>query len=265
MIYQNAAIGRGLVNYQEHPGEGVIVEFPVFDEVSGSASPGEGTEPTAQTLNVTMPTATMAKRSVFVQLSGLAIKGAGSKIVSQIGATMGMAKAKQDDAQIFSIVTATTDFSSSVGATNTAMSITVALAGLLLIQQAEVAETINCVVDANGYNDIRTGLLPVANDDTITGALTDTVSINGLASRAYGMNWYVTERIGSGTVDATTEVTNGLIFVKSAIGYAHAWSPGNNGLEIDRIASSDVSNLILNYYDSAIVTKPTGIVKVAYV
>ena len=59
-------------------------------------------------------------------------------------------------------------------------------------------------------------------------------------------------------------MTNGLIFVKSAIGYAHAWSPGNAGVEIDRIASSDVNNLILNYYDKAIVTKPTGVIKVAY-
>jgi len=264
-IYQNAALGRQLVHVEDVDGiEGVTVEFPAFTAVTGSASPAEGTEPTAHTLDLTMPTATIAKRSVFIQLSGLAIKGAGSRITGQIGRAMAMAKAKQDDAQIFGIVTATTNWGTQAGQTNGALTITNALAGLLLIQTNEVYEPINCVVDANGYDGIRLGLTPVANDDGISNPTANEVIANGMASRAFGMNWYVTERISSGTVTATASVTNGLIFVQSGIGYAHAWSPASTGVEMERLASTDTWNLIMNYYDSAIVANTKGVVKLYY-
>ena len=75
------------------------------------------------------------------------------------------------------------------------------------------------------------------------------------------MSWYVTPRIGSGMVTATTEVYNGLIFVKSGIGYAHAWSPGNTGVEAQREASEDMWKLVINYYDSSIVAHTPGVCK----
>lgn len=265
-IYQNLALGRSLVHVEDIDGRiGNTVEFPAFTEVTASASPAEGAAPTYHTMDLTMPTATVAKRAVGVQLSGLALRGAGSQITSQIGRAMALAKVKQDDTQIFNILTATTEFATSAGQTNGALTITNALAGLLLIQQNEVMERINCVTDANGYNGIRTALTPVANDDTVAGALSDQVQAEALASRAFGMDWYVTERISAGTVTATAGVTNSLIFVRSGIGYAHAWSPANSGVELDRIAGTDTWDLLLNYYDSAIVANTKGIVKLYHI
>lgn len=262
-IYQNASLGRMLVHVEDVDGqEGNTVEFPAFTEVAGSISAGEGTAPTFHTMDLTMPTGTLGKRNVAVQVSGLAYRGAGSKIVSQIGKAMAMAKAKQDDVAIFNIVTGTTEWTTSTGATNAALTITSALAGLLLLQNNEVYETINCVTNANGYNGIRTALTPVANDDTAASiGIVEDITRNGLASRAFGMDWYVTQRISSGTQTATTEVTNSLIFVKSGIGYAHAWSPANSGVELERSAAADTWDLIMNYYDTSIVANTKGVCK----
>ena len=54
------------------------------------------------------------------------------------------------------------------------------------------------------------------------------------------------------------------MFVKSAIGYAHSWSPEGPGLEIDRNVTLDAYDLIMNYYDSAINSNAKGIVKLHY-
>ena len=265
LVYQNLALGRQLVHVEDVDGkEGLVVEFPEFTAVTGSTGPAEGGAPTAHTLNLTIPVATLAKRNVYIQLSGLALKGAGSKIQNKIGEAMGMAKAKQDDTSIFGILNGTTNFATSAGATNATLSITAVLAGLLLIQQNEVNEPINCVVDALGYDGIRVGMTPVANDDGVSTSVSDEVTRQGIASRAFGLNWFVTERIDSATVDSTSNVTGGLMFVKSAIGYAHSWSPAGNGLEVDRDVKLDVFDMIMNYYDSSILANTKGIVKLHY-
>lgn len=266
-INQNVALGRNLVTVQDVDGSiGNTVEFPRFTEVSGSTGPAEGTAPTYHTMDLSMPTATLGKRSVAIQLSGLAYRGAGSQIVSQIGRAMALAKAKQDDKAIFNIVTATTDWATSTGQTNAALTITNALAALLVLQQNEVTEPISFVTNAQGYNGIRTALTPVANDDGVSGAsdVANEVMRNALASRAFGMNWYVTQRISSGTVNATTQVWNSLAFTKSGIGYAHAWSPAMMGVELQRNADTDTWDLIMNYYDSAIVAYASNVCKVAH-
>lgn len=262
-IYQNASVGRQLVTVKDVDGEpGNTIEFPRFTEVTGITNAAEGTAPTYFTMDLTMPTATIAKRNVAIQLSGLAVRGSREDIVQKAGMAMALAKAKQDDTAIFNVVTATTEYTTGTGATNAALTITNALAALLLLQKNEVMEPISFVTNATGYNGIRTALTPVANDDGVSNAVAEDVIRNALASRAFGMNWYVTERISSGTVTATTQVYNSLAFVKSGIGYAHAWSPFGSGVQLDHIPGTDTMDLIMNYYDSAIVAHGPGVCKV---
>ena len=261
-VYQVASLGRQLVMVEDVDGTpGITVEFPRFTEVVGSTGVAETGTPTSHQIDLTMPTATLERRSIYVPISGLSQKGAGSRIVEQIGKAMALAKAKQDDAAIFGIVTGTTNWTTGTGATNAALSISHALAGLLLLEKNEVNETINCVVHPQQYNGIRTALTPVANDDGISNDVSNEVVRNALASRAFGMNWYVTPRIGTGTVNSTSGVYNGLIFVKSGIGYAHAWSPGSTGVEAQRQAKTDTWDMIINYYDSSIVAHGPGVCK----
>ena len=261
-VYQNMAIGRSLATVQDVDGQpGNTVEFPRFTEVDGSASVGEMSTPTSHQMDLSMPTLALGRRSVYVRISGLALRGSRENMVQKIGQAIGMAKAKQDDASIFGVLTGTTDWGSRAGATNANLSITHALDALNLLELNEVSEPINCVVHPFQYKTIRSALTPIANDDGVAVALASDMARSAFVSQAFGMSWFVTNRIGSGTEDATANVRNGLVFVASGLGYAHAWSPASSGVEVKREATTDHYDLIVNYYDSSGVINNPGIVK----
>lgn len=261
-IYQDMAIGQALVTYQSVDGiPGTVVEFPRFTEVVGSTGVAETATPTSHQMDLTMPTMQVARRSIFVPISGLAVKGARGPIVQQIGRAIGMAKAKQDDTAIFNVVTGTTDWSTGAGATNAALTITNALDALNLLELNEISETVVAVVHPFQYKTVRSALTPIANDDGVAVQLASEMARNAFVSRAFGMNWFVTNRISKGTVNATANVYNGLVFVQSGIGYAHAWSPAANGVEAQRQAKTDNWDLVVNYYDTAGVIHGPGVCK----
>jgi hypothetical protein len=260
-IYQDRAIGPDLVTFQDVSGiPGTVVEFPRFTEVVGSTGVAENTAPTSHQLDLSMPTLTLARRAVYIGLSDLAKKGARGNVVAQIGRAMAEAKAKQDDAAIFGVLTATTNWTTGTGATNAALTITNALDALNLLEKNEVNEEIYCVVHPHQYKSIRSALTPVANDDGVAVGVASDMARDAMVSRAFGMNWFVTNRIGSGTVTATANVYNGLVFAKSAIGYAHAWGEAN-GVEAQRAVELAMTKLIINYFDAAGVIYGSGVAK----
>ena len=260
-IYQNVSVGPDLVTFQDVSGiPGTVVEFPRFTEVVGSTGVAETAAPASHQMDLSMPTLTLARRAVYVGLSDLAKKGARGNVVSQIGSAMAMSKAKQDDALIFGVLTATTNWGTGTGATNAALTITNALDALNLLEKNEVSEQIYCVVHPHQYKSIRSALTPIANDDAVAVGIASDMARDAFVSRAFGMNWFVTARIGSGTVTATANVYNGLVFAKSAIGYAHSWGEVN-GVEADRQASLGLTDLILNYFNQAGVIYGSGVAK----
>ena len=263
MVYQDQAIGASLVSYQDVDGQaGNTVEFPRFTEVAGSTGAAEDATPTSHQMDLTMPTLTLAKRNVYVIATGLSIRGTRENLISKIGQAMGLAKAKQDDAAMFGVLTGTTNWGTRAGATNAALSITHALEALNLLELNEVDEVINCVVHPFQYKTIRSALTPVANDDGVAISLASEMARNAFVSNAFGMNWFKTNRISSATEDASADVYNGLVFVESGIGYAHAWSPfANGGVEVERQAKSDTLDIVINYYDSSGVLHTPGIAK----
>lgn len=103
-IYQDAAIGPPLVETRNRNGlPGLTVEYPRWTEVIGSTGVAETGTPTSHQMDITMPTLTMARRSVYVIGGDVAVKASAQDIVAGIGRAMGMARAKQDDTAIFNI------------------------------------------------------------------------------------------------------------------------------------------------------------------
>ena len=260
-IYQNKAIGPQLVEVQDRNGlPGLTVEFPRFTEVTGSTGVAETGTPTSHQMDISMPTLTMARRSVYVILGDVVKKASAQQVVSKIGKAMGMAKAKQDDAAIFSVVTATTNWTTGTGVTNGDMAFGYILDGILLLEKNEVDEQLFGVFHPHQYDNIRDVLTPVANDDPIAIAQATEMVRNAFVSRMFGVQWFVTNRIGSGTVTSTGDVYNGLLFARSGVGYAWSWLETPN-IEINRDAPGAQSGMVLNYIDSAGVIYASGVCK----
>jgi len=263
-IYQDKAIGRALVNFKDISGQkGKTAEFPRWTEVSGSTGVTETGTPTSHAMDLSMPTLTVARRSVYVGLGDLAAVSA--EDVPGIGKAMAMAQAKQDDAAIFGVLTGTTNWGTGTGATNAAFSLEYVKDGILLLEKNEVDDQLVIVVHPHQYDAIRDQLTAV------TSATTDSSLYNtpqggemlrtAFVSDLFGAAWFKSNRIGSGTVTATANVYNGLLFARGeGIGYAYK-SMLVNGIEHQRDAINAINHMVMNYADSAGVVYGSAVCK----
>jgi N4-gp56 family major capsid protein len=260
-IYQDRAIGPQLVRVADRNGlPGLTVEFPRYTEVTGSTSVAETGTPSSHQMDITMPTVTMARRSVYVILGDVAAKASAQDVVSGIGEAMGMARAKQDDTAIFSVVTATTNWTTGTGATNAALSLSHVLDGILLLEKNEVDDQLYVVVHPHQYDAIRDELSPVATTTVPALDVANTIMRTAFVSELHGAMWFKTNRIGSGTVTATADVYNGLLFARRGIGYAWSYTKVS-GIEVGRDAPGAMDQLVINYIDSAGVVYNSAVCK----
>ena len=266
-IYQHASLGRSLVNVKDITAQpGTTVEFPRFTEVAASTGVGETSAPDSHAMDIVMPTLTIARRSVYVGPGDLASRSATGNTAQEIGVAMGMAMVKAIDARIFSIVTATTNWTTATGATNAAISLSYVQDGLNLLERNEVDGALAGVLHPIQWRSIRSAFSPVvtATDARALGiGFSNDVSneiIRQGKGNFYGIDWYVNARIGSGTVNATGNVYNGLLFAKRGIGYAFAWMY-QNGIEAQRDPVLALTKLVLNWADSAGVIYDSAVCK----
>lgn len=257
-IFQHIDVGRSLVTYRDVSNQpGVTVEFPIYTEVAASTSPGETATPTSHQMDISMQSLTIAKRSVFVGLGDLTKKGM-TDSPETVGRAMGMAMVKAIDASIFNVIS-TTNYATSAGSTDQNMSITYVLNGLNLLEvnEATIEDGLHCVVHPRQYKTIRSALTPTANDDGVAVGIASDMAKNAMVSRAFGLNWFVTNRVSSRTVDATANCDSGLIFSPRGIGYAFSWLE-ENGIEGIR-SDEALTKLLLNWADSAGVIYASGV------
>ncbi len=260
-IFQNAGIGRSLVTYKDVSNQpGKDVEFPIYTEVAASTSANETSTPTSHQMDISMATLTIAKRSVYVGLGDLTAK-AMSDSPATVGEAMGMSMVKAIDASVFGVVS-TTNYATSAGSTDLNLNITHCLNGLNLLEVNEVNTNINCVVHPRQYKTVRAAFAPVAartstTDIKIPNPVSDQIASSGFAGNAFGMDWYVTARVTSRTVDATADCDSGLIFSPRGIGFAFSWLY-QAGVETIR-SDEALSKLLLNWADSAGVIYSSGV------
>lgn len=263
-IYQDKAIAKSLVKYKDVSGQpGVTVEFPRFTEVAGdTAFTNDYDSPTSHAMDTSgMPSLTLARRSVFVLLPDTVKKAINGYDVQGIGKAMAMAQAKQDDALIFSVVTGTTNWTTGTGATNAAFSLGYLKDGILLLEKNEVDDVLACVLHPNAVDAVRDELTPVANDDGISVPQAGEALRRGFVGELFGAQMFKSNRIGSGTVTATTEVYNSLLFpIGEGIGYGYS-SLEVDGIEFERDAEAASTKMIINYMDSAAVVYASAVCK----
>ena len=137
------------------------------------------------------------------------------------------------------------------------MTLTYVLNGINLLEVNEVDLPVNVVLAPVQYKGIRLGLTPVSNDDTVTGGLSDEIGKEGIVSRAFGANWYVSPRIGTRTVDVSASCNSGLIFDQKAIGFGFSWlyEAGVEGIRSDEA----LTKMLLNWADSAGIVNASGV------
>ena len=255
-IFQDRAIGQGLVTFKDISNQpGKIAEWPIYTEVAASTGASETATPTSHQMDISMATATVAKRSVYVGLGDLTAVSMADP-VSSVAQAMGMAKAKAIDASIFNVIT-TTNYATSAGSTDQSMSITYALNALNALELNEVDTDIHCVLHPFQYKSIRSALTPVANDDGVSVGAANSMTNEAFVSRMLGMNWFVTNRVSSRTVDATANCYSGLVFSPRGVGYAYK-TMFIDGLEIIR-SDEALSKMLLNWADTSAVIYSSGV------
>ena len=255
-IFQNKAIGRSLVTYKDVSNvPGKAIEFPIYTEVSASTGAGETATPDSHQMDLSAATLTIAKRVVYVGLGDLAKKSMADSPAT-IGEAMGLAMVKAIDVSIFNVIS-TTNYATSAGSTDQSMSITYALNALNQLELNEVDSPIHCVLHPHQYKSIRSGLTPVANDDGVAVAAASQMTQEAFVGRMLGMNWFVTSRVSSRTVDATANTYSGLVFNPRGIGYAFSWL---NEAGVESIRSDEsLTKLLLAWADSAGVIYASGV------
>jgi hypothetical protein len=261
-IFQNASIGRSLVKFVDISGQaGKAYEYPIFTEVAASTGAGETATPTSHAMAVSSATLTVAKRVVYVGLGDLTEVSVGSGGPGDIAQAMGMAKAKAIDTSIFGVIS-TTDYATSAGATDAALSITHSVNALNALQENEVDGQVFMVVHPHQYKALITALSPHAattstTDIKIASGVSDEVLREAFAGRFLGMDWFVTNRVSSRTVDSTSDCWSGLAFSPRGIGYAYK-RMYTDGIEIIR-SDEQLSKLLLAWADSAGVIYASGV------
>ncbi|KPK95798.1 hypothetical protein AMJ80_03550 [bacterium SM23_31] len=264
-IYQDKSLGRALVNYQDITGQpGVTAEFPRFTEVVASTGVSETAAPASHQMDLSMPTLTVARRAVYVGPSDLAVASATGNLATQIGEAMGMAMVKAIDASIFGIVTATTNWTTGTGVTNGDLTLAYIRDGILLLEKNEVDDPLMGVLHPHQWDMIRATFMPVTvatNTTAITiGNVVSDAMLSSGRGNFLGVNWFISNRIGSGTVSATANCYNGLLFSKRGIGYAFKWM-AEQGIEADRAPDLGLTKLVLNWADSSGVVYDSAVCK----
>jgi len=267
-IYQDKALAKSLVKYRDVSNQpGITVEFPRFTEVAGdTAFTNDYDSPTSHAMDTSgMPSITLARRSVFVLLPDTVKKAINGYDVQGIGKAMAMAQVKQDDALAFGVVTGTTNWTTGTGATNAAFSLGYLKDGILLLKKNEVDDILACVLHPNAVDAVRDELVAVTSDTTDS-SLHQTMQGSemlrlGFVSKLFGAERFESNRIGSGTVTATTNVYNSLLFpIGEGIGFGYS-SLEVDGIEFERDAEHASTKMIINYMSSADVVYTSAVCK----
>ena len=242
------------------------ISFPVYNTIAISKT-AEGTDQTTTaTVDPTDVTATVARRIARVDLTDLAA-GAWADTVSpsaRLGQMLGMARAKQVDTDILGVMT--TNYTSSVGATNsTDVAFSSILSALLTLEVNEAASQLTLALHPKQFNHLRGDLVIVSGTTTNpTGTAADQAMNTGKVLNLYGAQVVSTPRVGTGT-DTNDMYLGFLGYTKEAIGYGVKNVNAELGLpdiELQRDASASWTEVVHTYYDTVKIIRASGLVLV---
>ena len=240
--------------------------FPVYNTVAVSKT-AEGTDQTTTaTVDPTDVVLTVARRIVRIDLTDLAAGSWADSVPpsQRLGQMIGMARARQVDTDILGVMT--TNYTSSVGATNsTDLTFANILSALLTLETNEADAQLLLALHPKQFTHLRGDLVIVSGTTTNpTGQAAESAMNSGRVMNLFGATVVVTNRVGTGT--DTNDMYLGLLgYTKEAIGYAVKnvnLELGLPEIELERDASASWTEVVHTYYDSTGIVRPTGLVLV---
>lgn len=242
--------------------------FPVFNTVSVSKT-GEGTDQTTNAaVTPTDVVCTVARRIVKITATDLGLASSLENMNVRIGQLIGAARAKQVDTDILAVMT--TNYTSSVGATNsTDVSISNLMSALLVLEGNEADSNLILALHPKQWNHVRGDFVLTSPATTASNMSGDTAqaqqALSGglLSIPLLGARVLVTPRVATGT--DTNDMYLGILGDFRSIGYALKNCGAGLGIpeiELQRDASLGATEYVHNYYDSTGVVRAAGLVLV---
>lgn len=251
-----------------------VASFPVFVSATVTTPGSETTDVTTNSdITPTDVTLTVARRTIKILPSDLGWASSQENMSAVLGQIIGAARAKKVDQDIAAVMT--TNFTSSVGATNsTAMTQLLIQSALLTLETNEANDNLILALHPKQWALLRDDFVLVSASTAGAGANgvnTDRsaqgqeVLNSGLVTLPlYGAQVIVTPRIGTGT--DTNDIYCGFMGnCKESIGYALKNVNADMGLpeiELERDASIGGTEVVMNYYDKAGIIRASGLVLV---
>lgn len=234
---------------------GKVATFATYQAASVTKPAAETTDMTTNSdISTTALDLTVARRSVRVVLSDLAVASAAENISVAAGEAIGMARATQVDTDLFGVVT--TNWTTNQGATNdTSITPNTILLGVLDLQSNKAfSGNINLVLHPKQHFHLLDDIVFSTNTYTDRSTQGQVAMDTGLIPTIAGARVIVTNAVSTGT--DTNDMYLGMLYDGSVLGYA---VKDIYGVESDRSVSQAADILQLNYYDAAGVIDGAGI------
>lgn len=246
--------------------------FPVFIAPAVSKTAEATDQTTNATITPTDVVLTVARRVVKILPTDLGMGASQENMSARLGQLIGNARAKQVDTDILAVMT--TNFTSSVGATNST-SVTVAniLSALLTLEGNESNQNLILALHPKQWNLIRSSIVLTSDTSTTNDPRKQTdpsaqgasvLNSGMLTVPLFGARVFVTPRVATGT--DTNDMYLGILGQFSeGVGYAVKNANSEVGvpdIELQRDASLGATEFVHNYYDSAGIIRSAALVLV---
>lgn len=241
--------------------------FPVFIAPAVSKT-ADGTDQTTNAdITPTDVVLTVARRIVKITPTDLGFSSSNENMSVRLGQLIGNARAKQVDTDILSVMT--TNYTNSVGATNsTDISVANILSALLILEAAESNQNLILALHPKQWNHLRGDLVLTSATSTATERGSDSSSQGAsvmnsgmLSVPLFGARVLVTPRVSTGT-DGNAMFLGILGQFSEGIAYTVKNINSEMGLpdiEVQRDASLGANEFVHNYYDSTGIIRSTAL------
>lgn len=254
LAFQKNAEVLPLINVADISGiPGVTADFPIHTTVAVTKPANETTDVTTNSaIQPTFATLTVARRTARVDISDLSQEAAraGYKPSEMAGRLIGQARIKQVETDVLGNMT--TNYTSSVGATNaTSISPENVLSALLTLKSNEANENLMLALHVKQEAHLLDDLVVTSSSDSDRSEVAQSAMRDGglVKKSLFGFTVVPTVRVSTGT--DTNDIYLGFACNAKELGYAVKNIGDKGGLEIQRDASIALNEVVMNYYDSS--------------
>ena len=189
-LYATMAVAP-LIRNEECPGDTNTMQFPVWNDVSGSvATPGEATDLANTALNPTAQTITPTEKGIMTTVTDMLVKSSPASLEG-IGRELGRALGVKIDVDICALFAALNG-ASAVGTTNTALTASVLLDAIYQLELDDVPAPFHCVLHPLQKEDLMIDLTSSGASPIWGGDLGNKIVSRGALDGMFGIDRFVT-------------------------------------------------------------------------